>query len=290
MNISSTNSACRWGFVVALLAAWLLACDEEKSSAKDVADDTSVDREIADSSGDGDEVRLDVESDAPEFELDGSMDSSPDATVDRLPLPHPFDLDSLDGENGVRIEGLGDCGTSVSGAGDINGDGYADILIGAHWANQGIENLAGETYVVFGDATIGSDGVLDLATLDGLSGFRVTGIDRFDESGNSVSGTGDVNGDGYSDILIGAYRAVVGENDKAGEVYLVFGGTTVGSSGLLDLASLDGTNGIRFEGIAADDLTGCSVSGAGDVDGDGYNDLLFGAYRASPLGEEHAGE
>ena len=90
-------------------------------------------------------------------------------------------------------------GISVSTAGDVNGDGYADILIGARLAAPGGDSSAGETYVVFGKSeSFGSS--VDLGTLDGSDGFVLEGIDEDDYSGISVSEAGDVNGDGLRDI------------------------------------------------------------------------------------------
>ena len=84
-------------------------------------------------------------------------------------------------------------GRSVAAAGDVNGDGFGDLIIGAPFADPGGVN--GESYVVFGRAS-GFDASLDLATLDGTNGFRLDGIRR---SGDSVASAGDVNGDGFGD-------------------------------------------------------------------------------------------
>jgi len=89
----------------------------------------------------------------------------------------------------------------------------------------GGDTLAGESYVVFG-STQGFPAVLPLASLfagDGSAGFVLTGIDPDDESGISVSGAGDVNGDAIDDLIIGAVRADPGGIDRAGESYVVFG-------------------------------------------------------------------
>jgi hypothetical protein len=141
-----------------------------------------------------------------------------------LAVIHPFDLATLDGSNGFRLDGIDAndyAGDSVSTAGDINGDGYADILVGAHYADPGGDSAAGETYVVFGSGS-GFAASLDLSALDGNNGFRLDGIDENDHSGGSVSTAGDVNGDGYADIMVGAYYAH-GGTGLAGETYVVFG-------------------------------------------------------------------
>ncbi|MGZ0167694.1 MAG: integrin alpha, partial [Planctomycetales bacterium] len=108
---------------------------------------------------------------------------------------------------------------------------------------------------------------LDLATLDGTTGFRLDGIDADDWSGRSVSSAGDVNGDGFDDLIIGAFNADPNGGDS-GETYVVFG-KSGGFSAAVDLATLDGTTGFRLNGIVTRDHSGASVSSAGDVNGDG---------------------
>ena len=202
-----------------------------------------------------------------------------------------LDLETLDGSNGFRLDGIDAndrSGISVSNAGDVNGDGYDDILVGAYWADSGGDSAAGETYVVFGSGS-GFAASLDLSTLDGSNGFRLDGIDVDDYSGRSVSNAGDVNGDGYDDILVGAFYGDPGGDSNAGETYVVFG-SGAGFAASLDLSTLDGSNGFRLDGIDADDWSGYSVSTAGDVNGDGYDDILVGAYQADPGGNSRAGE
>jgi len=118
-----------------------------------------------------------------------------------------FDLSTLLGANGFRIDGIDDddrSGSSVASAGDVNGDGFDDLIVGAQGADPGGDRLAGESYVVFGKADWSATPALDLTTLDGTNGFRLDGIDAGDESGLQVASAGDVNFDGFADLIIGA--------------------------------------------------------------------------------------
>ncbi len=197
----------------------------------------------------------------------------------------PINLATLDGNNGFTIFGreAGDQSGRDVHAGDINGDGVDDLLIGAFSAD-GPNNErpeAGETYVIFGGSDFTFDAEMDLANLelDGTNGFTVFGSKAGDRSGRSPRSAGDLNGDGYNDLLIGAPQADDDDEEAAGETYLVYGGPTFNAT--VDLAEIDGTNGIRILGINAGDLSGRALSNAGDINGDGLDDMIIGAQGAN---------
>jgi len=197
--------------------------------------------------------------------------------------PSVIELSSLNGTTGFQISGeaaYDSSGRSVSCAGDVNGDGFADLIIGANGADpNGVSS--GASYVVFGKAS-GFAANLDLSSLDGSTGFQINGEAVADYSGFSVSGAGDVNGDGFADLIIGAYRADPNGN-YSGASYVVFGKAS-GFAANLNLSSLNGSTGFQINGEAVNDYSGRSVSGAGDVNGDGFADLIVGASGANPNG------
>ena len=157
-------------------------------------------------------------------------------------------------------------GIDVAGAGDVDNDGYSDLLIGAYGASYGGVD-GGVAYLVYGDPGI-SD--MSLAGAQALFGAEYDS----DRVGYSLAGAGDTNGDGYDDILIGAY-ANDDNGASSGKVYLLHGPL----NGQMLLSSADA----EFLGESADDEAGSSVAGAGDVNGDGFDDVLMGS--PEPIGE-----
>ena len=131
----------------------------------------------------------------------------------------------------------------------------------------------GASYVVFGEAG-GFAAEIDLSALDGTNGFQINGEADGDLSGFPVASAGDVNGDGFDDLIIGAALADP-NGDYSGASYVVFG-QAGGFAAELDLSALDGTNGFQISGEAAGDRSGIRVASAGDVNGDGFDDVIVG--------------
>src|SRR5204862_231231 len=214
----------------------------------------------------------------------GTIDGSGRATIDLASLA-PSDGFVVQGDQALDFAGF-----SVASAGDINGDGFADFIVGADGGDDGAPE-AGEAYVFLGRAgTFGAvDGtgrlVVDLATFAPSDGFIVQGDAMTDLASRSVASAGDINGDGFiiqgdeagdlavnvssadingdgfSEIIVGAYRGDDGGTD-AGEAYVLYG-----------IAPATGV--VRRGTIAGQTLAG----GGGDdqLDGQGGDDRLFGS-------------
>ena len=193
-----------------------------------------------------------------------------------------IDLANLSPSQGIRIDGDGEgqseSGFSVASAGDINGDGLAEIIIGAPEASPDGREDAGSAYVIFGKTDGWSN--IDLANLAPGDGFRIDGAAADDNTAYSVSSAGDFNGDGYDDLIIGAPNA----NDRAGSAYVIFGKAS--GFGDIDLANFSAADGFRIDGVPGylvGGQAGYSVASAGDVDGDGYSDLVVGVPGSGTL-------
>ncbi|MDB5471284.1 MAG: flagellar hook-length control protein FliK, partial [Caulobacter sp.] len=201
-----------------------------------------------------------------------------------MPFPAVIELSALNGTDGFRISGVAandSSGWAVASAGDVNGDGIGDLILGVPRAGRN----SGASYVVFGTAA-GFPANLNLSTLNGTDGFRISGAAAYDYSGCSVASAGDVNGDGIDDLIVGA-RVADPNGNYSGASYVVFGKDTANTGAFaanLNLGALNGADGFRISGAAAFNYSGCSVASAGDVIGDGFGDLIFGAFVADPNG------
>ena len=164
-------------------------------------------------------------------------------------------------------------------AADFNGDGFEDALIGAPLADgPNDERLnAGEAYIVFG-----SESPPSFLDADAYEGFTIYGGGEQENLGFSVA-AGDVNGDGVADVLVGARFADPDGRENAGETYVVYG--RAGLSGTVDVAK--GEADVVIAGVDPGDFSGFIVL-AGEVTGDGLDDIIIGAIAGSGPGGQRA--
>ena len=179
-----------------------------------------------------------------------------------------IDLGNL-GMLGTTLAGPGDygqLGRAVSAAGDINGDGLGDFMVSLAAANAGADR--GGAFVLFGRT--GGLASVDLADLAPEDGFFIQGPDRTSLVSQTLAAAGDVNDDGYADILVGVPAA----GDNGGRTFLLFGGAD--GFGPIDLDALAPDDGFLLFDSQTGEESGVSLSSAGDINNDGFDDFVIG--------------
>ena len=211
-------------------------------------------------------------------------------------------INDLTADKGFIIRGgaaLDAAGYSIASAGDVNGDGVSDLLIGARLVDRPSFGNAGAAYVIYGKRTPPGQGggqtwaglindpempgrkILDLGTLQTSDGFKISGENQNGQFGFSVEGLGDVNGDGFDDIVVGAPFATVNGAVNTGSAFVIFGSASGRQT--LNIPNMTSAEGFIIRGDSAltgntlEQQLGLSVGAAGDVNGDGLADIMVNA-------------
>jgi hypothetical protein len=164
-----------------------------------------------------------------------------------------------------------EAGFNVCGPGDVNNDGFDDILIGCQKYSQ--------VFLLLGNQDAWAPNTMLMTSANAI----FPGESGSDNAGGDIRTAGDINGDGYKDFIIGAYGHDKDENNvDVGRAYLIYGNSTDHWTQDMSLANADAI----FSGENANDEAGFSVAGGGDVNGDGVDDLLIGAYLSDSNGED----
>ncbi|PJJ08618.1 gliding motility-associated-like protein [Flavobacterium sp. 1] len=197
-----------------------------------------------------------------------------------------LDISDLNGNNGFRIYGeiaSREVGFSVNSAGDVNGDGIDDFIIGApgnYNASYGkyfneFRIVKGAAYVVYGTSA-GFPPNVDLGLLNGTNGFAIRNDNPFlysTATGHKVGSAGDINGDGIGDFMISdPFRDQYNTGSQVGYTYIVFG-KAGGFPAEFFLSTLDGTNGFSLIGSDDSEAVGINTDKIGDINGDGIQDI-----------------
>lgn len=207
------------------------------------------------------------------------------SAIGARPMVDLSSLTSASNTLGFRIVGESSTGVSVAGAADINGDGLDDVLLQSTAGYAGTNTNQGVAWVAFGkkDGAAVNVSAIEAGT---ASGFAINlGITSGVHGAFWIDSAGDINGDGLGDIIVShAYGNL--SPTAAGAAYVVFGKT---DTGMVNVASLTASDGFRILGACANDYLGMRVTGAGDVNGDGFDDIAVSAPYADPAGRTDAG-